>query len=182
MNFCTARYLISSSVSTTFQIQIHESVVLQNDVSMSSIGSVHGIQNSPEAAVKTLNKIALNQRETETEISLQKPKKIRFKILPFFRLSIQKYRLHESSFTHFHPNGFYWGHQCSWTLTPTSLGWMGDQLRCQYSCTRILFGHSLLSKIFLPLGMRKYLVFPNANYLFKNVDFVYILKQFFAPV
>ena len=30
--------------------------------------------------------------------------------------------------------------------------------------------------------MRKYLVFPNANYLFKNVDFVYILKQFFAPV
>ena len=88
MNFCTARYLISSSVSTTFQIQIHESVVLQNDVSMSSIGSVHGIQNSPEAAVKTLNKIALNQRETETEISLQKPKKIRFKILPFFRLSI----------------------------------------------------------------------------------------------
>ena len=21
---------------------------------------------------------------------------------------------------HYHPNGFYWGHQCSWTLTPAN--------------------------------------------------------------
>jgi hypothetical protein len=43
---------------------------------MSSIGS-YSIQNSPEIAVKTLNKIAQNQQEQETEILLTKSKKIR---------------------------------------------------------------------------------------------------------
>ena len=63
---------------------------------------------------------------------------------------------------HSHPNGFNWGHQCSWTLTPAKnmqvsviqyddhnrkvpglsqglnlpclriLGWMGEQIRCQH--------------------------------------------------
>jgi hypothetical protein len=43
---------------------------------MSSIGSF-SIQNSPEIAVKTLNKIALNQLEQETDVVLSRSKKLR---------------------------------------------------------------------------------------------------------